>query len=49
MHHFLFLFIFFTIPHDMWDLSSLARDRTHAHCTGVLSSGLPDIVPMYHF
>ena len=31
-------FFFFFWPHSMWDLSSLTRDRTHAHFNGSTES-----------
>ena len=31
---FAFFFFFLALPHGMWDLSSLTRDRTHAPCIG---------------
>ena len=38
-----YLFFFLAAPHGMWDLSSLARDRTRAPCSGstVLTAGPP--------
>lgn len=44
---FLGFFFFLAVSHAMWDLSSPARDRTRAHCSGsaVLTTGLPGKVP----
>ena len=44
---FLGFFFFLAVSHATWDLSSPARDRTRAHCSGstVLTTGLPGKVP----
>ena len=31
-------FFFFAAPFDLWDLSSLSRDQTHAPCIGSTES-----------
>ena len=33
-----FIYLFLATPHDMWDLSSPARDQTHAPCNGSMES-----------
>ena len=37
-HKFVFCFQFFGIPHGMWDLSSLTRDRSPVPCSGSTES-----------
>ena len=33
-----YLLLFLALPCNMWDLSSLTRDQTHASCSGSLGS-----------
>ena len=38
VHFYCFFFFFLTAPHDIWNVCSLTRDRTHTLCSGSMES-----------